>query len=589
MDLYDLLNKIISPHDRRLSSHAFSEEKKNLLDNSEDKELFVLLQNIASMGTKYENGEIRFLPMFQLADGRRTFSIEDLTDDDYQLLHSLNISKLPLLLRARIAEILWRKEHDYKMALIASSSNFALYHTLFDSEHWSTCYRYLEQSVTLAAKVNAPNHSAYLQAVYDDIIKLNGEDTSYLSISLIDLLLANKIWMVFDPILTIVDKIILSSSNMNRTIRAYNLKAAIYTRQGKQSLATESRIRLANFLESTALSEPRDNIPALFNAQNYLQQAIQLFRSNGAPDDGRRAHKELLEIQKIIPQYMIPISVSKDVTKEYNEIQSLFNDLSFKEHIAMITEITPLLKTADLKKEVIEEASSSLSMLFSESIISASGQTILDIPPIDINDPEADNSALEQHMHRLASEKEEVYGGVLKWAEDILRENFSFSRDDFNFLVVNNPIIPKGRENIIKSGIYYGAIGELFVALHILAPQIENLFRYIAEISGAITTTINNKNTSDAKLLSSVFDTPELKDCYNTDILFLFKGLLNEKAGANIRNNIAHGLMSEATGNSGVARFFFWWVVKLLSFTSYECQKILVSEKILNRVNQSKL
>ena len=189
-------------------------------------------------------------------------------------------------------------------------------------------------------------------------------------------------------------------------------------------------------------------------------------------------------------------------------------------------------------------------------------------------------------MHRLASAKEEVYGGVLKWAEDILRENFSFSRDDFNFLVENNTIIPKGRENIIKSGIYYGAIGELFVALHILAPQIENLFRYIAEISGAITTTINNKNTSDAKLLSSVFDTPELIDCYNTDILFLFKGLLNEKAGANIRNNIAHGLMSEATGNSGVARFFFWWVVKLLSFTSYECQKILASDKILNRVNQ---
>ena len=105
----------------------------------------------------------------------------------------------------------------------------------------------------------------------------------------------------------------------------------------------------------------------------------------------------------------------------------------------------------------------------------------------------------------------------------------------------------------------------------------------LAENAGAIMTTLKDDDTSDAKLLTSIFDTPELVECYDNDVLFLLKGLLNEKTGANIRNEIAHGLMGEQKGCNGAARFFLCWVLRLLSYTSGECQEILMTSENLQK------
>ena len=81
----------------------------------------------------------------------------------------------------------------------------------------------------------------------------------------------------------------------------------------------------------------------------------------------------------------------------------------------------------------------------------------------------------------------------------------------------------------------------------------------------------------------------ELLDCYDNDIIFTFKGLLNEKAGANIRNEVAHGIISEAACGSGVCLYFGAAVIKVLSFTSVSYYKILRnSEKLKHFEEPSK-
>lgn len=128
-----------------------------------------------------------------------------------------------------------------------------------------------------------------------------------------------------------------------------------------------------------------------------------------------------------------------------------------------------------------------------------------------MQEPEANMEILEKHMHHTALLLEEIYGStILKWAGDIFNTKFQFTPEDLEFLVKNNPIIPAGRENIFLAGLYHGLKGEIYISLHILAPQVENLFRCIAENAGAIMTTLKDDDTSDAKLLTSIFDTPEL-------------------------------------------------------------------------------
>lgn len=89
-----------------------------------------------------------------------------------------------------------------------------------------------------------------------------------------------------------------------------------------------------------------------------------------------------------------------------------------------------------------------------------------------------------------------------------------------------------------------------------------------------MTVTLKEDGTSMEKVLSSVFDLPELVDCYDGDILFTFEGLLNEQAGANIRNNIAHGIMNEGTAFSGASVYFLCATIKMLSFTSVKCMEV---------------
>ena len=63
--------------------------------------------------------------------------------------------------------------------------------------------------------------------------------------------------------------------------------------------------------------------------------------------------------------------------------------------------------------------------------------------------------------------------------------------------------------------------------------------------------------------------------------MFTFRGLLNEQSGANIRNEIAHGIISEYACSTGVCLYFGVAVIKLLSLTSSSCYRILKnSEKL---------
>ena len=160
-------------------------------------------------------------------------------------------------------------------------------------------------------------------------------------------------------------------------------------------------------------------------------------------------------------------------------------------------------------------------------------------------------------------------------------QSYAHTKPVLKFLVENNPIVPIGREKIILQAIYQGLKGNVYLALHVLAPQLENIFRNIAENVGGIVITLENDGTSQKKTLSSIFELPELCECYDNDILFVFRGLLNEKTGSNIRNEIAHGIMNETVGNSGTSIFLLCAAIKLLSYTSKRSLEIYhcLSEK----------
>ena len=126
VNIYELLNRIIANKRYSLSPNLFIEADRTEL-SEEERSIFDLLKNIVSLGTKIHNDGIEFHPMFVMADGSRTFSIEDISEDDYLILHSLKLEKMPLILRALIADILWTNKKKFNAAKIAANAYWELF------------------------------------------------------------------------------------------------------------------------------------------------------------------------------------------------------------------------------------------------------------------------------------------------------------------------------------------------------------------------------------------------------------------------------------------------------------------------------
>lgn len=578
MNIYEVLNEIFKSCSIETFEIDFRVEFREKLNNEKEKKLFDLIKNISSLHINYRDRNATFQPMLVYGN-RRSFSLEDITEENLLLIKELDLNKLPLILRAKIADVIWELNRDYNTAKIAVKSYKELFNSIFNPVEWTDCFCAIYRAMSISSRLGK-NENLYIECceeAYMRIKELDGKDNLFLSLKLIEMLMEQKCYNS-NSFLIILDKIIMNSAgNIRKVEMAFELKVKLLKMQNNMEVLKQTYIDWAEFLEIEADKCINNNICGLFNAEKYLIKAIKIYRNNKMSEDSDRLQKKLYEIQKKIPQKMIPISNEVDLSKTYSMIMSYYDDLSFEEHILRLVQSTIFMSKDYLKKSVVEEARGNfLSSLLSKNIINKSGQTIIHIPPLDRNDPEKDVKVLEMHMHQKAMLTEGFYGEtVLKWGIEKINKSFKFSENDIAFLTKDNCIIPNGRENVFAFGIYLGLTGRYYEALHILAPQVENLFRNIAREAGGLTVTLDDTWISKEKALSSIFDIPELVDCYDNDILFLFKGILNEKSGANIRNNIAHGILDENIGNGGVAVYFICAVIKILSFTSNECFNIL--------------
>ena len=583
MNIYELLNQIIVNKRYLLSPDLFIETYRTEL-REEEKNIFDLLKNIVSLGTKIHDDGIEFHPMFVMADGSRTFSIEDISEDDYLILHSLELDKMPLILRALIADILWTNKKEFSAAKIAADAYWKIFMLWYTDEDNVGTIDMIRRAVCISVQTKQTTLYNEIQEWFNEFIDTKAASAKgFFSLRIMELFFKQKNFDV-SIILKVLDGLIDGNSdNIAKVEQAYKLKTECLFKLKRKEDAIKNNNLLADYYLEFAEKIFKKDIQGALKAVNFYQKGIMLYRNNGESDKADAAHKRLVEIQKEIPKIKVPISVEIDIKGVNDNLKANMEGLSFEECVIRLTQMFVFEKQEDIKKHVIEEFKDNpISHLFGKSLINAQGQTVLALHPLDIHDPEKDPKLMELHMYQNALEKQKVAGDIwVKNALIIIRDKFVIDKSMVEFLVKDNPIIPDGRERIFQSGLYMFLNGDYYEALHILAPQVENLFRNIAREVGGLTVTLEKDGSSMEKVLSSILSLPELVDCYDNDILFTFRGLLNEQAGANIRNEIAHGIISEYACSTGVCLYFGVAVIKLLSLTSASCYQILKnSEKL---------
>lgn len=583
MNIYELLNRSIVNKRYSLSPNLFIEADRIEL-SEEEKSIFDLLKNIVSLGTKIHDDGIEFHPMFVMADGSRTFSIEDISEDDYLILHSLELDKMPLILRALIADILWTNKKEFSAAKIAADAYWKLFMLWYTDEDNVGTIDMIRRAVCISVQTKQTTLYNEIQEWFNEFIDTKAASAEgFFSLRIMELFFKQKNFDVSIILKVLDDLIDGNSDNIAKVEQAYKLKTECLFKLKRKEDAIKNNNLLADYYLEFAEKIFKKDIQGALRAVNFYQKGIMLYRNNGESNKADAAHKRLVEIQKEIPKIMVPFSVELDIKGVIDNLKANMEGLSFEECVIRLTQMFVFEKQEDIKKRVIKEFKDNpISHLFGKSLINAQGQTVLALHPLDIHDPEKDPKLMELHMYQNALEKQKVAGDIwVKNALIIIRDKFVIDKSMVEFLVKDNPIIPDGRERIFQSGLYMFLNGDYYEALHILAPQVENLFRNIAREVGGLTVTLEKDGSSMEKVLSSILSLPELVDCYDNDILFTFRGLLNEQAGANIRNEIAHGIISEYACSTGVCLYFGVAVIKLLSLTSASCYQILKnSEKL---------
>lgn len=572
MNLYELISEIDSSRpDKQWDNlpYSFNQLNRDKLEDALDLEVFDLIKRAYGISIIFRSDR---------RDGDekleyRTYGEEGIisfTDTELRIINSLDWAKLPHNLKAHIYDVIWLCNHEYKAAETAAEEYYESYREWFDEVNWVQCVDYISRAIELSAKIGRNDKKeSFLTGVYNDIVRLNGDDSSFLSISLIELLTCQNYCCDFNTLIPFADRLISKNEGSLGTAhiveQAYYMKAELYKKL-KDSVSennvyvqyADALMQGAEMLVKASNDEKKVDNRNWFMAENNVKKAIKLFQNHGDSEKAVNAQKRLVEIQKDAIKHIQMHEFKYDVSEFYKKFCDEYGNHNVHELVWDVIFAFGFQNKQEIREEVTKNASP-ISSLFPMQMLGAEGQTEFLLPGLKLDD---ENNIL-LHMYHRAKENELIQGQTFgTWFIQYFRK-LDLQETDLDFIFENNPIIPKGQEKDVQRGVYYGLTGHMSDALDKLAPKVENIIRNLAEMCGDLMTYYDLKEeVQQKKVLSQVFLGEKLNECIEENILFTFDGLLQQKAGSNIRNRIGHGLNTEVECSTGDCIYFVMIVLK---------------------------
>lgn len=582
VNIYELISEIESSRlDNRMDNlpYFFNQSNRAKLEDAFDLEVFDLVVNAYRITITYgidqrdSETELEYRK-----HGGEVFT--PFTDNELTVLNNLDWTKIPHNLKANIYDAIWICNHRYEAAKIAAEEYDISYHEWFDEEDWGQCVDYISRAIELAAKIGINDKKEdFLSEVYNDVVSLNGEDTLFLSISLIELLLRQNYNCDFNSLIPFADRLISKNEGSIGTAhileQAYHVKADICKKLKDTISENNVYIQYAEtlmFMGEKLVKAPDGESTVdnrnWFMAENDIKKAIELFQRYGASEKAVNAQKSLIEIQKDAVTHMRMQDIRYDVSEFYKKFSAEYGNHNVHELIWDVVFSFEFQNKQQIRNEVTKNPSPLLS-LTSMIILGPEGQTEFSLPSLNLYD---ENNIL-LHMYHNARVSEIRQGQTVgTWFIQYFQK-LELKEADLDLIFENNPIIPKGQEKDIQRGVYYGLTGQMSDALDKLAPRVENIIRNLAEMCGDLVTYYDSKEGFQQKrVLSQVFIGEKVNESIDENILFTFNGLLQQKAGSNIRNKIGHGINTEAECSTGDSIYF---VMIVLKFCALYCNSFV--------------
>ncbi|MDZ8260357.1 DUF4209 domain-containing protein [Nostoc sp. ChiQUE01b] len=517
---------------------------------------------------------------------------QNLTDEHLNFLTEIAPELSDPELQARIADILWVKKRNYRMAQLAVTAYLQSAIELEDPEKWSWCFERIERAFRLARKINyqAEVVVAHIEAVLD---RYKGEDPRWLSAKLMELL---QEYRIGDPTkyAALAEKAATLAESVHDWRKARNyweIKAKwhLFAKNGEkertaQMLAAETYVKEA---EDALKRTP----PSYLVASLCMHKAVEAFRTvRGTKEETATVKEREAEVHKLLIKYGEEsrkelIAVSRQVNVNPEVIEQAKAHITGKEFQDALFSLA-FLGTSPLVSHLRQEVQNIThqyvtSHHFPVVMINNMGKVVArqSSSVLSSNSEEAEK-AIQFEMYTNAVYYQTFHAQTsIEPARYHINLEHSVRLEDLLPIVSHSPFVPPDREYQYAKGLYAGLIGDFFTSTHILIPQIENSIRHILwQQQGAISSKLEHgiQNEYD---LNQLLYRPEITAIFDEDTLFDLKGLLIERAGSNLRNRMAHGLINDNEFSSPLMSYFWWVTLRLC------CLPILIYEQQVEESN----
>ena len=547
--------------------------------NLRDQAVFAVLAAVTSAAIKPESTEEFFADSFK-----------NLTDEQLDFLAEIASEISDPELQARVADILWVIRRDYRMAQLAIPAYLQSATILEKPEQWTHCVDRIERALRLARKIRHQDEVVFnhIEAVLD---RYQGEDPLWLSVKLMELLQEYrfgdpaKYAALCEKAATLAESI----SDWRRARTLWGIKVVWHRMEKDFSKELTASMSAAETYVKEAESALKRTPPSYTVASHFLQAAVVAFRSiRGSKEETVDAKARAEEVHGLLLQYqeetrneMITSSHEMDISELVEEARNHVRGKDFQEALFALSFLGSPTNVPQLRQQVQQQAQEFVaSHLFPIVMMNEMGKVVARQPgSILSNNPEEAEAATRFEMCRNAIYHQNLQAqAYVEPARYQINLEHNVRLNDILSIISHSPFVPPEREYLFAKGLYAGLTGDFFTSTHILIPQIENSVRYLMWRRGIITSGLDDSGIQNEHNLNSTLYRPEITSIFDENTIFDLKCLLVEHAGSNLRNRMAHGLISDGEFMSPLMSYIWWLTLRLC------CLPILIHQQ---RVEQS--
>jgi len=525
--------------------------------------VFALLGALCSLMLNPEKEEEPLGPKFVFS-GTRSAMVQDFRDDQLAVLAEILPSVSDAEMRARIADVLWLAKSNGRAAIIAVDAYLESAATFIFDEH--DAYARVHRAFHLATRLRSPLPKV-LADIDTRVRSHHMPSNSTYPLRYMELLLAAKYGeaTVYAALAEQLAQCAEAQDNWHAAYFYWEHAAKWHKRAENDQAqchalvqAAETYVRRAD----EAIAPPRQSYST---AAAHIGSAYEAYLNIPDSQERRDALRtQMLDYQQRGLQEMHPISTPIDLTELVTRAIAVVQGKSLYDALMALAGCGISPKAAELRAKAQAPNLHPLQSMIPKVHFTESGYVDSRTPAAFSDDPrDVEAATIAGMLERLTMLQSLHAAGVVEPACAQIMSEHSVTVNDLVPIVVNNPLIPQGREMIYARGLLAGLQGDYLIAVHLLIPQIENTLRHVLHSSGVNVVAIDPHGIQRPMGMETILLKPELAKIFGEDLVFDLRGLLVEPLGRKLRAGMAHGLLDNNQFFTHGASYLWWLTLRL--------------------------